>query len=262
MCWPAASSANNWGAGCRICLPLLATPHAAMAIGLVLWLSPSGWALRLVSPGLTGFDAPPPWFTTQDPWGLGLILALWLKEVPVLLWVAATQMQREDLRRRWQAEYALAQTLGRTPAQAFAQIIWPQLAPRLRWPLLGGAGLWPHGGRHGAHHRPRHTAHLGGAGLAMVERRRPDHAIARRSGSGVVDGHGVGGGCVARWWLLRVVAALRKFASRGLRLQTADGAQPHVGGCPCSRMLAMAHRPFASRDYAPAENPDMGSVFL
>lgn len=115
---------------------LLATPHAAMAIGLVLWLSPSGWALRLVSPGLTGFDAPPPWFTTQDPWGLGLILALWLKEVLFLLWVAATQMQREDLRRRWQAEYALAQTLGRTPAQAFAQIIWPQLAPRLRWPLL------------------------------------------------------------------------------------------------------------------------------
>jgi putative thiamine transport system permease protein len=115
---------------------LLATPHAAIAIGLVLWLSPSGWALRLVSPGLTGFDAPPPWFTTQDPWGLGLILALWLKEVPFLLWVAATQMQREDLRRRWQAEYALAQTLGRTPAQAFAQIVWPQLAPRLRWPLL------------------------------------------------------------------------------------------------------------------------------
>jgi putative thiamine transport system permease protein len=115
---------------------LLATPHAAMAIGLVLWLSPSGWVLRLVSPGLTGFDAPPPWFTTQDPWGLGLILALWLKEVPFLLWVAATQMQREDLRRRWQAEYALAQTLGRTPAQAFAQIVWPQLAPRLRWPLL------------------------------------------------------------------------------------------------------------------------------
>ncbi len=115
---------------------LLATPHAAMAIGLVLWLSPSGWALRLASPGLTGFDAPPPWMSTQDPWGLGLILALWLKEVPFLLWVAATQLQREDLRRRWQAEYALAQTLGRTPAQAFAQIVWPQLAPRLRWPLL------------------------------------------------------------------------------------------------------------------------------
>ena len=115
---------------------LLATPHAALAIGLVLWLSPSGWALRLVSPGLTGFDTPPPWLTTQDPWGLGLILALWLKEVPFLLWVAATQLQREDLRRRWQAEFALAQTLGRTPDQAFAQVVWPQLATRLRWPLL------------------------------------------------------------------------------------------------------------------------------
>jgi putative thiamine transport system permease protein len=115
---------------------LLATPHAAMAIGLVLWFSPSGWTLRLLSPGLSGFDAPPPWLTTQDPWGLGLILALWLKEVPFLLWVAASQMQREDLRRRWQAECALAQTLGRTPAQAFAQVVWPQLAPRLRWPLL------------------------------------------------------------------------------------------------------------------------------
>ena len=115
---------------------LLATPHAALAIGLVLWLSPSGWALRLVSPGLTGFDAPPPWLSTQDPWGLGLILALWLKELPFLLWVAATQLQREDLRRRWQAEFALAQTLGRTPEQAFAQVVWPQLAARLRWPLL------------------------------------------------------------------------------------------------------------------------------
>ena len=115
---------------------LLATPHAALAIGLVLWLSPSGWALRLVSPGLTGFDTPPPWLTTQDPWGLGLILALWLKEVPFLLWVAATQLQREDLRRRWQAEFALAQTLGRTPDQAFSQVVWPQLATRLRWPLL------------------------------------------------------------------------------------------------------------------------------
>jgi putative thiamine transport system permease protein len=115
---------------------LLATPHAALAVGLVLWLSPSGWALRLASPGITGFTAPPPWLSTQDPWGLGLILGLWVKEVPFLLWVAATQMQREDLRRRWQAECALAQTLGRTPTQAFAQILWPQLAQRLRWPAL------------------------------------------------------------------------------------------------------------------------------
>jgi putative thiamine transport system permease protein len=200
---------------------LLATPHAAMAIGLVLWLSPSGWALRLVSPGLSGFDAPPPWFTTQDPWGLGLILALWLKEVPFLLWVAATQMQREDLRRRWQAEYALAQTLGRTPAQAFAQIIWPQLAPRLRWPLLAVLAY----------------------GLTVVDMALiigpatpPTLAVLAWQWLSDADLLTQSQGVAAAGWLtgtvlvagvvtvvaLRALAASRKFASRGLLLQTAE----------------------------------------
>ena len=212
---------------------LLATPHAAMAIGLVLWLSPSGWALRLVSPGITGFDAPPPWFTTQDPWGLGLILALWLKEVPFLLWVAATQMQREDLRRRWQAEYALAQTLGRTPAQAFAQIIWPQLAPRLRWPLLAVLAY----------------------GLTVVDMALiigpatpPTLAVLAWQWLSDADLLTQSQGVAAAGWLtgtvlvagvftvvaLRVVAALRKFASRGLLLQTAEdqAAVFHRGRLP------------------------------
>jgi putative thiamine transport system permease protein len=115
---------------------MLATPHAAFAIGLVFLLSPSGWLLRAASPGLTGFSDPPPWPTTQDPWGLGLVLALVAKEVPFLLWAAATQLQREDLRRRWRSEHALAQTLGHAPRTAWWRVVWPQLAPRLRWPLL------------------------------------------------------------------------------------------------------------------------------
>ena len=118
-------------------LPLmLATPHAALAIGLLFLLSPSGWLLRALSPGLTGFDSPPPWPTTQDPWGLGLILALAAKEIPFLLWTAATQLQRDDVRQRWRAEHALAQTLGYAPRRAFWLVLWPQLASRLRWPLL------------------------------------------------------------------------------------------------------------------------------
>lgn len=118
-------------------LPLmLATPHAALAIGLLFLLSPSGWLLRAFSPWLTGFDSPPPWPTTQDPWGLGLILALVAKEVPFLLWTAATQLQRDDVSQRWRAEHALAQTLGYTPRRAFWLVLWPQLAVRLRWPLL------------------------------------------------------------------------------------------------------------------------------
>ncbi|WP_439589834.1 ABC transporter permease [Hydrogenophaga sp.] len=115
---------------------MLATPHAALAIGLLFLLSPSGWLLRAFSPWLTGFDNPPPWPTTQDPWGLGLILALVVKEVPFLLWTAATQLQRDDVRQRWRAEHALAQTLGYNPRRAFWLVLWPQLAVRLRWPLL------------------------------------------------------------------------------------------------------------------------------
>ena len=115
---------------------MLATPHAAFAIGLVFLLSPSGWLVRLLSPWLTGFDFPPPWPTSQDPWGLGLILALCAKEIPFLLWVAATQLEREDVRRGWQAEHALAQTLGYSRRQAFWCVVWPQLSPRLTLPAL------------------------------------------------------------------------------------------------------------------------------
>jgi putative thiamine transport system permease protein len=115
---------------------MLATPHAAFAIGLVFLIAPSGWILRALSPWLTGFDWPPPWPTTQDPWGLGLIVALTLKEIPFLLWTAATQLQRDDVRQRWRAEHTLAQTLGYAPHRAWWRVVWPQLAPRLFWPLL------------------------------------------------------------------------------------------------------------------------------
>ena len=118
-------------------LPLmLATPHAALAIGLLFLLAPSGWLLRAFSPWLTGFNSPPPWLTTQDPWGLGLIAALVVKEIPFLLWTAATQLQRDDVRQRWRTEHALAQTLGYAPRRAFWLVLWPQLATRLHWPLL------------------------------------------------------------------------------------------------------------------------------
>jgi len=115
---------------------MLATPHAALAIGLLFLIAPSGWLLRGLSPWLTGFDWPPSWPTSQDPWGLGLVVALAAKEIPFLLWTAATQLQRSDVMQRWHAEYQLSLTLGYTPQRAFDTVVWPQLRPRLRWPLL------------------------------------------------------------------------------------------------------------------------------
>lgn len=120
----------------RLLPVMLATPHAAFAIGLAFLLSPSGWALRIVSPWLTQWAVPPPWPTVQDPWGLGLIAALTVKELPFLLWAAGTQLLRGDVHHRLAAEHRIAQTLGYTSSRAFWHVVWPQLSSRMVWPLL------------------------------------------------------------------------------------------------------------------------------
>lgn len=116
--------------------PMLAVPHAAFAIGLVFLVAPSGWLLRALSPWATGFAAPPPWVTTQDPWGLGLIAVLAFKEVPFLLWTAMAHLQRPDVAQRLQRELQLAHTLGYSAASAWWRVGWPQLWPRLATPML------------------------------------------------------------------------------------------------------------------------------
>ena len=127
---------SGWSRLTRALGPMLAVPHAAFAIGLVALLSPSGWLLRLISPWATGFTSPPPWLTTQDPWGLGLIAVLVFKEVPFLLWAAATQLQRPDVAGRQAREWLLARSMGYSRPRAWWLVLWPQLWPRLRWPML------------------------------------------------------------------------------------------------------------------------------
>ena len=126
----------NWTRLQRWLAPMLAVPHATFAIGLVALLAPSGWLLRAVSPWATGFETPPPWPTTQDPWGLGLIATLALKEIPFLLWAAAALLNRPDVSQRLQRELQLAATLGYTPRTAWWRVAMPQLAPRLAAPAL------------------------------------------------------------------------------------------------------------------------------
>lgn len=77
-------------------LPALATPHLAVAIGLVLLLSPSGLLLRLLSPWATGFDQPPDWATVQDPLGIALIVGLVIKETPFLVLVLLGALAQVD----------------------------------------------------------------------------------------------------------------------------------------------------------------------
>ena len=125
-----------WARAVRLLSPMLAVPHAAFAIGFAFLIAPSGWLLRAVSPWATGYDAPPPWPTTQDSWGLGLIAVLVAKEVPFLLWAAATQLQRAEITTRWIDELDQARGMGYSTRTAWWRVLWPQLWPRLTGPLV------------------------------------------------------------------------------------------------------------------------------
>lgn len=111
---------------------LLSLPHAAFAVGLAFLIAPSGWLFRLVSPWLTGWAFPPDWPTVQDPWGLALTAGLVLKEVPFLLWMLLSVLDREEVR----VQLLTAETLGYGRDLAWARVVWPQVFPRLRLPLL------------------------------------------------------------------------------------------------------------------------------
>ncbi|MEX1661413.1 ABC transporter permease [Thioclava sp. 15-R06ZXC-3] len=116
----------------RFLTPLLAVPHAALAIGLAFLLAPSGWAVRLISPWATGWDLPPAVITVGDPWGFTLILGLMLKEVPFLVLATLVAAGTRDIA----GQMAAGRALGYPPGQVWRLMIWPQLYPALRLPVL------------------------------------------------------------------------------------------------------------------------------
>lgn len=117
---------------------MLAVPHAAMAIGLLLLWMPGGWVARLLAP-LAGWSAPPDWRTVNDPGGLALTLALALKELPFLLWTTAAMLNRPDVTRRTAQQLALGRSLGYPAAQVWWRVVWPQWLGALAWPVLAVA---------------------------------------------------------------------------------------------------------------------------
>ncbi len=112
--------------------PIIAIPHAAIAVGLLFLLSPSGWILRLLSPGITGFQRPPDWLIIGDAWGLSLILGLVIKELPYLLFMSLAALSQLPAER----SLMVARSLGQTRLSAWFRAILPQLYPHLRLPLM------------------------------------------------------------------------------------------------------------------------------
>lgn len=127
----AAYGTNTFARAQRFLAPLLATPHAALAIGFAFLIAPSGWIARVISPELTGWTRPPDVATVQDPLGLAFVAGLMLKETPYLLLTLTAAIGQADLAR----SLATARMLGYRKFTAWAKIAIPRLYPQIRLPV-------------------------------------------------------------------------------------------------------------------------------
>ncbi|WP_428426846.1 ABC transporter permease [Pararhizobium sp.] len=112
--------------------PLLAIPHAAAAFGLAFLVAPSGLAMRLVSPGLTGYGSPPDWLVPQDPLGLTMMAGLIVKEMPFLFLVTLAALPQVPLVQARQ----LSASLGYGRIRGFLISVWPLLYRQIRLPVF------------------------------------------------------------------------------------------------------------------------------
>jgi putative thiamine transport system permease protein len=111
--------------------PLLAVPHAAVALGLAFLIAPSGWIARMLSPWATGWERPPDLATVNDPMGIALILGLVAKEVPFLLLMALAALPQTDAARRLR----VTSSLGAGRIAGFAVAVLPALYRQIRLPV-------------------------------------------------------------------------------------------------------------------------------
>lgn len=121
-----------WGWMRRVLPPVLALPHVAFAIGFAFLISPSGWIVRVITPGLTGWSRPPDWQLVQDPFGICLTLALAFKETPFLILMCMAALSQIDVKR----QLLLGRSLGYPPHRVWSKLLIPQLYPRIRLPLF------------------------------------------------------------------------------------------------------------------------------
>jgi putative thiamine transport system permease protein len=109
---------------------LLATPHAAFALGLVFLIAPSGWLVRIAAT-LLPIETPPELLVPHDPYGLSLAAGLVLKEMPFLFFAGLTALSQLDAPRMM----AIGAGLGYQPGLAWFKLIAPRLYALIRLPV-------------------------------------------------------------------------------------------------------------------------------
>lgn len=217
---PALTRLQRWLA------PVLAVPHAALAIGLVFLLAPSGWLVRLISPWASGWERPPDLLLgAPDPWGLSLILGLVLKEVPFLLLMALAA----EAQLRPGPMLAVARSAGYGPAMAWLKLVLPRLYPLIRLPVYAVLAFSLSVVDMALILGPSRPPTL--AVLVLSWFQAPDLAVRFQAAAGASLQVLLVAGGVALWWLTeRLVARLaRPWISDGARGRT--GPLARFGGC-------------------------------
>lgn len=116
--------------------PLLAMPHVAFAIGFAFLFSPTGLVARSLYQ-LFGYDPNAQTVADlalliKDPYALGLIVMLALKEVPFLLLMSIPILQQLNV----DNVLKVSHSLGYSNSQTWLKCIFPQWFAKLRFPML------------------------------------------------------------------------------------------------------------------------------
>lgn len=116
--------------------PLLALPHVAFAIGFAFLFSPTGLISRLLSlnadlynyvQSLSGGA-----LLIKDPYALGLIVMLTIKEVPFLLLMSISVLHQFNVEKTLR----VSQAMGYRPSQVWWKCIFPRWLSGLRFPIF------------------------------------------------------------------------------------------------------------------------------
>jgi putative thiamine transport system permease protein len=116
----------------RLALGVLGLPHAALAVGLVFVVAPSGWLMRVLQAMIGAWPLPPDWQFVARESGLLLALALFLKETPFLFFAMMTGLRQLQPQRQLLA----ARTFGYDDTMAWLKLVLPRLYPLVRFPIL------------------------------------------------------------------------------------------------------------------------------